>query len=178
MSLALTRLIVPGRTIIQNSLIVGSISPNDCNDQVDINSANILNSNLAAPTVTSRTTNTYNSNRTGIIFPTVSTRNNAPGSPWTGLNNYPCRKFDVLREILFVRCLVEGSMLITDTTLAFFNNVCNRNDTAIQASQTNDDGQFPITTRSIYRYNISESNLIFNGQPNVEKVITGICVGK
>lgn len=69
-------------------------------------------------------------------------------------------------------------MTITNTTLAFFNNVCDRHDTAIQVSQSNDDGQFPIKINSIYRYNISESNIIFNGLPNLNKVNPNDCGGK
>lgn len=69
-------------------------------------------------------------------------------------------------------------MSITNTTLAFFNNTCGRHDTAIQVSQSNDDGQFPIKTDSIYAYNISRENLIFNGQPNLGVVTPSKCGGE
>ena len=69
-------------------------------------------------------------------------------------------------------------MLINNTTLAFFNDVCDRHDVAIRVSQSNDDGQFPITTSMISRYNVSESNVIYNGQPNLYKVNVNDCGGK
>jgi hypothetical protein len=69
-------------------------------------------------------------------------------------------------------------MSITNTTLAFFNDICDRHDVAIQVSQSNDDGQFPITTSSIFPYNISESNMIFNGLPNLNMVNPSACGGK
>lgn len=69
-------------------------------------------------------------------------------------------------------------MSITNTTLAFFNDTCNRHDVAIQVSQRNDDGQFPITTRSMFVYNTSEDNLIFNGLPNLGVVTPSRCGGK
>jgi hypothetical protein len=69
-------------------------------------------------------------------------------------------------------------MVITNTTLAFFNTICDRHDTAIQVAQNNDDGQFPITTSSIFRYNISEANVIFNGEPNSWLVNPNNCGGK
>lgn len=68
-------------------------------------------------------------------------------------------------------------MSIANTTFAFFNNVCNRSDTAIQVSQKNDDGQFPISTSLISIYNSSYDNLIFNGQPNLAVVNPSRCTG-
>lgn len=69
-------------------------------------------------------------------------------------------------------------MIITGSVLAFFNDTCGRHDTAIQVSQTNDDGQFPITISATKMYNISENNTIFNGKPNVERVNPNACGGK
>ena len=71
--------------------------------------------------------------------------------------------------------LVEGAMLIRNSTLAFFNNICDRHDTAIQVSQSNDDGQFPITTSSISKYKISADNIIFNGLPNLSVINPSNC---
>lgn len=69
-------------------------------------------------------------------------------------------------------------MSITNTTIAFFNDTCGRHDVAIQVSQRNDDGQFPITTSSMFVYNTSEDNLIFNGLPNLGVVNPSRCGGK
>lgn len=78
----------------------------------------------------------------------------------------------------FLDVVVDGSMSISNTVLADFNDVCERRDTAIQVSQSNDDGQFPITTNQITRDNISEANLIFNGKPNLNKVNPSDCGGR
>lgn len=69
-------------------------------------------------------------------------------------------------------------MIVRNTTIAFFNEVCNQYDIAFQVSQSNDDGQFPIVTNSISRYNISDSSVIYNGPPNVNKVNPHDCGGK
>ena len=69
-------------------------------------------------------------------------------------------------------------MTITNTTLAFFNDTCGRHDVAIQASQKNDDGQFPITTRVMSVYNTPQNNIIFNGPPNLAVVNPSRCGGK
>ena len=69
-------------------------------------------------------------------------------------------------------------MLITNTILAYFNDTCNRHDVAIQVSQKNDDGQFPITTSSMFVYNTPSDNLIFNGLPNLGVVNPSRCEGK
>ena len=69
-------------------------------------------------------------------------------------------------------------MSISNTTLAYFNDTCDRHDVAIQVSQRNDDGQFPITTRSMFVYNTPRENLILNGQPNLNVVNPSRCGGK
>lgn len=69
-------------------------------------------------------------------------------------------------------------MAITNTTIAFFNDTCGRHDVAIQVSQKNDDGQFPITTRSMFVYNTTYDNLIYNGLPNLAVVNPSRCGGK
>lgn len=68
-------------------------------------------------------------------------------------------------------------MIITNTTLALFNDVCGRHDVAIQVGQHNDDGQFPVVTSSMFIYNTSRSNIIFNGRPNLDVVNSARCVG-
>lgn len=73
---------------------------------------------------------------------------------------------------------VDGSMLVTNVTLAFFNNVCDRQDFAFQVGQHNDDGQFPITTNTIFVYNTSQTNLICNGWPNLDVVVPARCEGE
>lgn len=74
--------------------------------------------------------------------------------------------------------LVNGRMSISNTVFAYFNNVCNRSDVAIQVSQSYDDGQFPIKTSRIYTHMVSSSNIMFNGKPNLDKVNPSDCGGK
>jgi hypothetical protein len=69
-------------------------------------------------------------------------------------------------------------MTVTNVTLAYFNNICGRQDTAIQVSQHDDDGQFPVTTSLMYLYNTLQTNIIFNGRPNLDVVDPSDCVGK
>lgn len=78
--------------------------------------------------------------------------------------------------VYFFVFLVKGGTFITNTTLAYFNNVCDRHDTAIQVGQHNDDGQFPMITSTIWKYNISRGNIIFNGRPNLDAVNSADCV--
>jgi hypothetical protein len=73
---------------------------------------------------------------------------------------------------------VDGLMTVTNVTLAFFNNVCGRQDFALQVGQHNDDGQFPITTNTIFVYNTSQTNLICNGWPNLDVVNPARCEGE
>lgn len=68
-------------------------------------------------------------------------------------------------------------MIIKNVTLGFFNDICSRRDIAIQVTQHNDDGQHPVVTSSISFYNTSQSNLIFNGRPNIGVVNPSDCVG-
>lgn len=74
--------------------------------------------------------------------------------------------------------LVEGLMTIRNVTFGYFNDVCSRKDVAIRVSQQNDDGQHPVVTDTIYVYNTSRTNLIFNGRPNLNVVNPSDCVGK
>jgi len=74
--------------------------------------------------------------------------------------------------------IVDGLMIITNVTLAFFNDTCSRHDVAIQVAQHNDDGQHPIRTNLTSVYNTSQMNLIFNGRPNLDVVDPSDCVGQ
>lgn len=47
---------------------------------------------MAIPTVTADPASNRLGARVGIVFPTISGRNNMPIRPWTGINNYPCRE--------------------------------------------------------------------------------------
>ncbi|CAF1351069.1 unnamed protein product [Rotaria sordida] len=114
--------------------IVGSITREDCEDRINPNSINIRLSQIAIPGVSANSSSGNAGGRSGIVFPTISRNNYMPIRSWTGIGTYPC---------------LNGLMFITNTTLAFFNDTCGRHDVAIQASQSNDDGQFPIATSSI-----------------------------
>lgn len=73
-------------------MVIGSITPNDCNDVVNSNSSNIQLAQMAMPTVSGTSTNGNNGNRSGIVFLTVSTYNGMPVRSWTRLGNYPSRE--------------------------------------------------------------------------------------
>ncbi|CAF4773440.1 unnamed protein product [Rotaria sp. Silwood1] len=160
--LAVTHVPVASRVNIRSSLVVGSITREDCGDRINPNSINIRLSQIAIPGVSANSSSGNAGGRSGIVFPTISRNNYMPIRSWTGIGIYPC---------------LDGLMLITNTTLAFFNNTCGRHDVAIQVSQSNDDGQFPIATNSMFVYNISQENLIFNGEPNLGVVNPSRCGG-
>lgn len=170
-------MVLRSRVQIQNSIIIGSLPASDCLDKTDTKSLNIQKSELAKPTVAIISTeNKAVRGRVGIVFPTFSPKNGMPDKPWTGVSNYPCRKcsttkkrkdFLIVSEIISNEYIVDGTMFITDTTIAFFNDKCGRQDVALQVSQSNDDGQFPVITNSIFRFNVSDSNIVFNGLPNL-----------
>jgi hypothetical protein len=73
---------------------------------------------------------------------------------------------------------VDGYMNITNVTLAYFNDICGRRDIAIQVAQHNDDGQFPIRTSLMSLANTAQTNIIFNGRPNLDVVDPSDCVGE
>ncbi|CAF3595884.1 unnamed protein product [Rotaria sordida] len=157
---ALSHVSIASRVNINDSIVIGSITSQDCNDKIDSNSINIRLSQMAIPGVSDNSSFNITAGRVGIVFPTVSRNNFMPIRSWTGIGIYPC---------------LNGSMSIINTTFAFFNDTCGRHDVAIQVSQRNDDGQFPITTRSLFVYNTSEENLIFNGLPNLGVVNPSRC---
>lgn len=174
-------MIFRSRVNIQNSLVIGAITANDCADKIDLNSTNVIAAWNAMPDVAADSAFGSPGSRSGIVFPIFSGRNNIPTARWTRLNTYPCRKY--IENTWFSwwldwSALVDGSTVITNTTLAFFNDTCNRRDTAIQVPQSNDAGQFPITASYLFQYNISKSNLIFNGKPNADAVNADDCGGK
>ncbi|CAF1252929.1 unnamed protein product [Rotaria magnacalcarata] len=147
---------------------------------MDTSTQNILLSQMAIPRVLDSSPLNRTGGRVGIVFPTVSRNNYMPIRSWTGIGVYPCRKHKIIvaiEDVLVVAniSLVSGLMLITNTTLAFFHDACNRHDVAIQVSQKNDDGQFPIMTSSMFVYNSSQDNLIFNGLPNLGVVNPSQC---
>ncbi|CAF4657274.1 unnamed protein product [Rotaria sp. Silwood1] len=155
-----THIPLASRVNINNSIVIGSMTPQDCEDRIDPNSANIRLSQMALPRVSENSSSTGTGGRSGIVFPTMSRNNFMPIRLWTGVGVYPA---------------LSGLMKITNTTLAFFNDICDRHDVAIQVSQTNDDGQFPITTSAMFVYNTSQRNLIFNGKPNLGVVNPSRC---
>nr|ACD54600.1 fibrocystin-like protein [Adineta vaga] len=158
----LSHVIFRSRVTVKNSIVIGAMIPNDCGDKIVLNTLNIKYSTTAMPTVSQDPIIGGNGSRSGIVFPIFSPRNNMPDENWSETKDYPC---------------LDGSMSITNTILAFFNNVCNRHDTAIQVSQSNADVQFPITTSSIFRYNVSNSNILFNGKPDLKYVQPQFCNG-
>ena len=81
------------RVIIQNSVIVGSITPNDCNDKINLSSSNIQYSTIAMPTVSQDPLINGNGSRIGVVYPLFSISNGAPRQSWTNTISNPSRKF-------------------------------------------------------------------------------------
>ncbi|CAF0853204.1 unnamed protein product [Didymodactylos carnosus] len=141
---------------IRNSLVIGAGTPNDCSDVLNPTTPTIFYTPKAVPTVSGT------GGRVGITFPYISSSDNMmPSHPWTGIGAYPT---------------VDGMMYVSNTTFAYFNTVCGRQDVAISVAQHNDDGQFPMNTTSISVYNSSRANILFNGRPNLDVVDPSDCV--
>ncbi len=62
--------------------------------------------------------------------------------------------------------------------MAYFNDVCGRQDTAIQVAQHNDNGAFPIKASLMSLYNTAQTNIIFNGRPNLDVININNCYGE
>ncbi|CAF3637436.1 unnamed protein product [Rotaria sp. Silwood1] len=147
--------------IIRNSIVIGAITPNDCNDIPDNTTLSEKYGATAKPLVSATSSSTDPGGRSGISFPYFSGDNMMPRHPWSGIGSYPN---------------IDGLMTITNVTMAFYNDICSRRDIAIQVSQNNDDGQHPVVTDHMYVYNTSSSNLVFNGRPNLGAVNPSDCV--
>ena len=82
--------IAGGNTItIRNSLIIGAITLNDCNDVRDTSTISALNGLTTIPVVAPQFANGEPSGRTGISFPYFSLDNMMPRHPYTGIGAYP-----------------------------------------------------------------------------------------
>ncbi|CAF3091006.1 unnamed protein product [Rotaria socialis] len=158
---ALSHVVGNNTITIQNSVVIGAITPNDCGDTVDQTPINILYSQKAVPTVSANSSGGSAGGRCGIVFPYMGLYNMMPSHPWSGMDSYPT---------------IDGLMIVTNVTLAFFNFECSsRQDFAFQVGQHNDDGQFPITTNRLFIYNTSQTNLINSGWPNLDVVNQARC---
>ena len=89
--LALTHIPVASRVTISNTVVIGSVSPGDCNDTIDQNSLNIRLSLMASPKVSDSSSFNGTSGRSGIVFPQMSRNNYIPIRSWTGIGIYPSR---------------------------------------------------------------------------------------
>ena len=72
--------------------MVGSFTPQDCNDTINRDSLNIRLSEMAIPGVSDNSSYNITAGRTGIVLPTMSRNNYMPIRPWTGIGVYPLRK--------------------------------------------------------------------------------------
>jgi hypothetical protein len=76
---------------ITNSIVIGSITPNDCNDIVDSTTINAIYAGTAIPTVSATSSDGDAGGRSGIVFPYISGGDNMiPRHPWTSIDAYPC----------------------------------------------------------------------------------------
>ncbi len=73
---------------------------------------------------------------------------------------------------------VDGYSNFTNVTFAYFNDICGRRDIAIQIGQHNDNGAFPVHTSLMSLYNTAQTNIIFNGRPNLGVINPTNCVGE
>ena len=89
---ALTHIAVNSRVTVTNSIIVGSLTPDDCHDKINPNSMNVQYSDKAIPTVSWNSTEGRSNGRVGVVFLTVSRFNSLPIKPFTGIVDYPCRE--------------------------------------------------------------------------------------
>lgn len=87
---ALTHVPIRSRVQIYDSLVVGSITDQDCDDQVNRASMNIRYSQMAIPGVADDPASNRTGGRSGIVFPTISRNNFMPIRSWTGVGVYPC----------------------------------------------------------------------------------------
>ena len=77
---------------ILNSIVIGSMTPNDCKDTVNTSTVNTLTSLTAIPTVSAISSTNDPGDRSSIVFPTFSPQNSMPRHLWTGITAYPCSK--------------------------------------------------------------------------------------
>ncbi|CAM4838655.1 unnamed protein product, partial [Rotaria magnacalcarata] len=159
--LALSHMVGNNTITIRNSLVIGAITPNDCGDIIDQASININYSQKAVPIVSASSSAGNAGGRSGIVFPSMGQSNMMPIHRFSGMESYPT---------------IDGLMIVTNVTLAFFNNMCSScQDFAFQVNQGNNDGQFPITTNRMFVYTTSQTNLISNGWPNLDVVNPARC---
>jgi len=90
--LALTHVPIGSRVTISNSLIVGSITAQDCADQLNTNTLNIRLAQMSIPGVSDSAAFNGSIGRAGLVFPTMSRNNYMPIRSWTGIGIYPSRK--------------------------------------------------------------------------------------
>lgn len=88
---AVRHVMVNSRVTIQNTVVIGAVTPNDCENKIDTTSRNVRLADKAVPMVAVNETTKKSLGRTGIVFPTVSRLNNMPLRPWTGITSYPAR---------------------------------------------------------------------------------------
>jgi hypothetical protein len=79
--------------VIRNTMVIGSITPNDCNDTLNTTTVNWINGQKAFPTVSATSSTGDPGGRSGIVFPFFSLDNMMPRHPWTNIDAYPCSKF-------------------------------------------------------------------------------------
>jgi hypothetical protein len=92
---------------IQNSLIIGAITPNDCSDIVDPTTINVIYAQTAIPSVSATSFDGEAGGRSGFVFPFISSGDNMmPRHPWTNIDAYPCSESKT--EIEFVLYLIDN----------------------------------------------------------------------
>ncbi|XP_021358207.1 fibrocystin-L-like [Mizuhopecten yessoensis] len=98
----------------------------------------------------------------GLVFASfMQGSNSAPFYGLTGIRNYPA---------------IMGIMNVEGVTFAHFKTVCGTKDVMLTTNKANDDGQHPVVTRKITKYNSEHDSSFFIHRPNIEKINPRDCV--
>jgi hypothetical protein len=94
----LTHVAADNFVYIRNSVVAAAMTPNDCDDTVDMTTLNIMYGAMVAPDVASA----LPIGRSGIVFPYIfGNEMMMPGGSWTAVNTYPCGKSKIRLDSFF-----------------------------------------------------------------------------
>ncbi|OWF48083.1 fibrocystin-L-like [Mizuhopecten yessoensis] len=144
---AVSHLYTPKHCTIKNSLIIGTTSSYNCSTD-----------HVRASGEMSQTKRSH----VGLTFASfMQGSNGAPGSSLIGIGTYPA---------------VMGVTNVQSVTFAHFKTVCGTKDVMLTTDKANDDGQHPVVTREITKYNSENDSYFFIHRPNIDKVNPSDCV--
>ncbi|XP_021351282.1 fibrocystin-L-like [Mizuhopecten yessoensis] len=98
----------------------------------------------------------------GLVFASfMQGSNSAPFYDLTGIRSYPASM---------------GIMNVEGVTFAHFKTVCGTKDVMLTTNKANDDGQHPVVTKEITKYDSENDSSFFIHRPNIEKINPRDCV--